>query len=329
MLEVKRLKKYFLTGIINKKEIKAVDGVSFSIPDKSMFGLVGESGCGKTTVGRLILRLVEPTAGEITFNGIDIMKLSKRNMRKCRPKMQIIFQDPESSLNPRMRVEDIIAEPMRYYKAVPASEIKSRVMKLMEDVGLQEEHLNRYPHEMSGGQNQRVVFARVLSLHPEFIVADEPTSGLDVSVQAQILKLLKKLQGEYGFSCLFISHDLNLVRMLTENVGVMYLGKIVEQGPTERIFNHPMHPHTRALISSVPVPDPRSRKNRIVLEGDMPNPLAPPTGCPFHTRCQFCMDICTQTYPDTRVIMGRQYACHLDMAVLGEDRDFPSPISSC
>jgi oligopeptide/dipeptide ABC transporter ATP-binding protein len=313
MLEVKGLRKNFTSGVISKKVVKAVDGVSFTIPDGSMYGLVGESGCGKTTVGRLLLRLAEPSSGEVIFNGTDLARLSKRQMRKLRPKMQIIFQDPESSLNPRMRIEDIIAEPMRYHKLVPAKDIREKVLSLLDDVGLQEEHLNRFPHELSGGQNQRVAFARVLSLNPEFIVADEPTSALDVSVQAQILTLLKKLQKEYGFSCLFISHDLNLVRMLTENVGVMYLGKIVEQGPTEQVFSRPLHPYTRALISSVPVPDPRKRRNRIVLEGEMPSPMAPPAGCAFHPRCSLCTDSCSASYPALRSAGSQTYACHREM----------------
>lgn len=321
MLEARGLKKYFQSGVFRKKAVRAVDGVSFSIPDRSTFGLVGESGCGKTTVGRLILRLAEPTAGEVFFNGVDLSRLSRRRMRAYRPKMQIIFQDPESSLNPRMRVSDIIAEPMRYHHTMPAGEIPGAVKKLMDDVGLQDEHLNRYPHELSGGQNQRVVFARVLSLKPEFIVADEPTSALDVSVQAQILALLKKLQAEYGFSCLFISHDMNLVKMFTDNVGVMYLGRIVEQGPTARIFESPMHPYTRALLSSVPVPDPRQRMSRVVLEGDIPSPAAPPSGCPFHTRCRQSMDVCLRDYPDVRRLAGHQYACHIDMSAVAAAAD--------
>lgn len=312
MLEVEGLKKTFTSGLVSKRLVKAVDGISFCIKDGETFGLVGESGCGKTTVGRLILRLVEPTEGKVMFNGIDLLKLNREALRKLRPQMQIIFQDPESSLHPRMRIGDIVAEPLKLYNLVPREERQKKVLELIDMVGLQPEHINRYPHELSGGQSQRVVLARVLALSPRFIVADEPTSSLDVSVQAQILSLMKKVQDEFHFSCLFISHDLNLIRSMTSSMGVMYLGKIVEAGRTIDLFEDARHPYTKALLSAIPVADPNSRRKKIILEGEMPSPLNPPTGCRFHTRCRFKEKICERIEPQMIDLgEGHSVACHL------------------
>jgi oligopeptide/dipeptide ABC transporter ATP-binding protein len=312
MLEVRGLKKTFTSGLINKRSVKAVDGIGFCIDDGETFGLVGESGCGKTTVGRLVLRLIEPTEGKVIFNGIEVISLGKKALRKLRPQMQIIFQDPESSLHPRMRIEDIIAEPMKLYDLVPEEEREKKVLELIDMVGLNHEHLNRYPHELSGGQNQRVVLARVLALGPKFIVADEPTSSLDVSVQAQILSLLKRVQEEFGFSCLFISHDLNLIRNISHSMGVMYLGRLVETGRTKEIFGDARHPYTQALLSAIPVADPDAEKKRIILDGEMPSPMNPPTGCRFHTRCIFREKTCEMNEPEMIDIGNGHYvACHL------------------
>lgn len=312
MLEVHDLEKTFTTGIINKKSVNAVDKISFSIQEGESFGLVGESGCGKTTVGRLVLRLIEPTEGKVLFNGIDIFLLDQKELRKIRPQMQIIFQDPESSLHPRMRIGDIIAEPLKLHNIVPKEERQRMVRELIEMVGLNPEHANRYPHELSGGQSQRVMLARVLSLSPKLIVADEPTSSLDVSVQAQILSLLKRAQSECHFSCLFISHDLNLIRNMTGRMGVMYLGRMVEMGKTSDIFDAAMHPYTQALLSAIPVADPNAKKSRIILEGEMPNPLNPPKGCGFHPRCRYKERICETSEPKMiDVGEGHLVSCHL------------------
>jgi peptide/nickel transport system ATP-binding protein/oligopeptide transport system ATP-binding protein len=312
MLEVEGLKKTFTSGFVSKRLVKAVDGISFCIKDGETFGLVGESGCGKTTVGRLILRLVEPTEGKVIFNGIDLLKLDKKALRKLRPQMQIIFQDPESSLHPRMRIGDIVAEPLELYNLVPKDERQKNVLELIDMVGLQPEHINRYPHELSGGQSQRVVLARVLALSPRFIVADEPTSSLDVSVQAQILSLMKKVQDEFHFSCLFISHDLNLIRSMTSSMGVMYLGRIVEAARTKDLFEDARHPYTKALLSAIPVADPKSKRKKIILDGEMPSPMNPPTGCRFHTRCRFRENICERIEPQMIDLgEGHSVACHL------------------
>lgn len=312
MLEVEGLKKTFTSGFVSKRLVKAVDGISFCIKYGETFGLVGESGCGKTTVGRLILRLVEPTEGKVIFNGTDLLKLDKKALRKLRPQMQIIFQDPESSLHPRMRIGDIVAEPLKLYNLVPKEGRQKKVLELIDMVGLQPEHINRYPHELSGGQSQRVVLARVLALSPRFIVADEPTSSLDVSVQAQILSLMKKVQDEFHFSCLFISHDLNLIKSMTSSMGVMYLGKIVEAGRTRDLFEDARHPYTKALLSAIPVADPNSNRKKIILDGEMPSPMNPPTGCRFHTRCHFKEKICERIEPQMIDLgEGHSVACHL------------------
>lgn len=312
MLEVKDLKKSFSKGVVNKKILKAVDGVSFTIRERETFGLVGESGCGKTTVGRLVLRLTEPNSGHVIFNGIDLIDLNKSDMRKIRPKLQILFQDAESSLHPKMRIKESVAEPLKLYHLVPEHDIERRVVELLEMVGLHKEHLNRYPHELSGGQNQRVVLARVLSLEPKFIVADEPTSALDVSVQAQILALMKEMQHKFGFCSLFVSHDLGVIKKMTDSMGVMYLGKLLETGRTEDIFSNPMHPYTKALMDAVPIIDLDNGHKRKILEGEMPDPMDPPSGCKFHTRCPDKMDVCIKTEPNM-IDIGNDHkvACHL------------------
>ena len=311
MLEVRDLKKTFSKGVVHKKFIKAVDGVSFTIGDRETFGLVGESGCGKTTVGRLILRLIEPDAGDVIFNEVSIKGLGKSDLRKMRPKMQILFQDADSSLHPRMRIRDSVAEPLKLYKLVPESEVEKKVFELLEMVGLQKEHMNRYPHELSGGQNQRVVMARVLALGPQFIIADEPTSALDVSVQAQILSLMNEMQQKFGFSCLFISHDLSVIRKMTSSMGVMYLGKLMETGRTEDVFETPKHPYTKALIAAVRIAGLENMQKTSPIEGEMPDPMNPPSGCKFHTRCPQRTDICKRVEPEMVDVGSGQVACHL------------------
>ncbi len=314
MLVVEGLKKYFFIrkGIFKKKTLvlKAVDDVSFRVERGETFGLVGESGSGKTTAGRTILRLYEPTAGKVLFKGVDIFKLSKEEFRKIRPKMGIIYQDPYSSLNPRMTVFDIIAEPLREYGC---QKLEERIIKLLKDVGLGEEHARRYPDELSGGQCQRVAIARALALDPELIVLDEPTSALDVSVQAQVLNLLEELQKERGISYLFISHDLGVIRYLSRRVGVMYLGKLMEEGDVESVLGDPLHPYTRILIESIPIPDPGTRgKKGAVVAGEIPSPLNPPPGCRFHPRCSYAKEICAKEEPPwVEVSPGRFVRCHL------------------
>ena len=313
MLRVENLKKYFpiTQGFIRKrvKWLKAVDGVSFEIERGETFGLVGESGSGKSTTGRTILRLYEPTGGKVYFNDVEVTALSKEELRKLRPKMQIIYQDPYSSLNPRLTVFDIIAEPLREYGR---EDIEDTVLGLLEAVGLSEEHAKKYPDEISGGQCQRVAIARALALDPEFLVLDEPTSALDVSVQAQVLNLLENLQRERGLTYLFISHDLGVVRYLADRVGVMYLGKLVEVGTIEQVFDNPLHPYTRMLLSSIPIPDPKARgRMRETVVGEIPSPLNPPSGCRFHTRCPYARDVCRKEEPEmVEVEKGHFVRCH-------------------
>jgi len=310
MIKVGGLKKYFSTGLFGKKYIRAVDGVDFEIEKGESLGLVGESGCGKTTVGRLILRLIEPTEGKVIINDTNLFELSKKDMRKLRHKMQIIFQNPDASLNPRMRIGDCIAEPLKLYKIVSKERMNDKIMELIETVGLNPEHVNRYPHELSGGQNQRAVIARILAINPEFIVADEPTSALDVNVQAQILHILRDVKEKFGLTCLFISHDLEVIKIMTDRVAVMYLGKLVEIGKTDEIFNVAKHPYTKALLSAIPVADPDATRKKIILGGDMPNPMYPPSGCRFHTRCQYSERICEIEEPSL-IGNGHKVACHL------------------
>ncbi|RMH07103.1 MAG: dipeptide ABC transporter ATP-binding protein [Nitrospirae bacterium] len=301
LLEVRRLKKYFpvRSGLFSRVSawVKAVDDVSFMIQTGETFGLVGESGCGKTTVGRTILRLMEPTSGEAIFEGENIFQLDAKTLRTRRRRMQIVFQDPYSSLNPRMTVGSIIGEPLVVHGLAKGQELTERVYHLLQRVGLRPEHYSRYPHEFSGGQRQRIGIARALALNPKFIVCDEAVSALDVSIQAQIINLLKDLQEEYHLSYLFITHDLNLVEYLADHVAVMYLGKLAEVAPVEALFTEPKHPYTQALLSANPLPDPKATHERILLPGDVPTPLNPPSGCRFHTRCPRVMDHCRTTEP--------------------------------
>ncbi len=315
ILEVNHLKKYFpiKSSLGNQKgAVKAVDDVSFSIKKGTTMGLVGESGCGKSTTGRTILRLIEKTDGEVYFNGVDINKLSKKEMRALRTKMQIIFQDPYSSLSPRLPVGEIIGEAVREHGLVPKNQLDDYVTKIMLSCGLQPYHKDRYPHEFSGGQRQRICIARAIALNPDFIVCDEPVSALDVSIQAQVINLLKDLQDEFNLTYLFISHDLSVVEHISDTVGVMYLGGLVEVGETEDIFKNPLHPYTKALFSAIPMPDPDVKSDRIILEGSIPSPANPPAGCKFHTRCSECMEICKSKAPEEKDMgNGHKVRCHL------------------
>ena len=317
ILMVNNLKKYFpiKDGLIAKTVgyVKAVDGITFNLKRGTTMGLVGESGCGKTTAGRTILRLSgEKTGGQVLFNGKEVYDLSAKEMREMRTKMQIIFQDPFSSLSPRLPVGEIIGEAVREHNLVPKEEFVDYIDTIMDNCGLQSFHKDRYPHEFSGGQRQRICIARALALNPEFIVCDEPVSALDVSIQAQIINLLKDLQQKYNLTYLFISHDLSVVEHISDTVGVMYLGNLVEYGSTEDIFKNPLHPYTKALFSAIPVPDPTAERNRIVLGGSIPSPANPPSGCKFHTRCEHCMQRCKEEAPVQREIEpGHFVVCHL------------------
>jgi len=316
LIEVKALKQYFpiKAGLLQRVagHVKAVDGISFSIKRGTTMGLVGESGCGKTTVGKTILRLNEKTSGDVLFDGTDIFALDRKALRKMRPKMQIIFQDPYSSLSPRLPVSEIIGEAVREHGFSPEEGHDAYIDHIMEICGLQPYHKDRYPHEFSGGQRQRICIARALALLPEFVVCDEPVSALDVSIQAQIINLLKDLQKEFDLTYLFISHDLSVVEHISDQVGVMYLGDLVEFGSKKQIFRNPLHPYTKALLSAAPVPDPSAQKERIILEGSIPSPANPPSGCKFHTRCWKRMDICDKVVPETiEIEPGHQVACHL------------------
>ena len=313
ILEVRDLKKYFPAKGKKGGVVKAVDGISFQIRKGTTMGLVGESGCGKTTTGRTVLRLNgEKTGGQVLFRGQEIYDLSKRELRHLRPKMQIIYQDPFSSLSPRMPVGEIVGEAVREHGIVPRREYDGYIDGILESCGLQSFHKNRFPHEFSGGQRQRICIARALALKPELVVCDEPVSALDVSVQAQIINLLKDLQRAYGLTYLFISHDLSVVEHITDSVGVMYLGRMVEYAHTRQLFQNPLHPYTRALFSAIPVPDPDHKVERRVLEGRVPSPADPPEGCGFHTRCPECREVCRHTPPDwIEVEPGHFCACHL------------------
>ncbi len=301
LVEVRNLKKYFpvRSGVFSRISawVKAVNNVSFEIYQRETLGLVGESGCGKTTVGRAILRLTEPTAGEVIFAGQDVLKINGAQLRQARRQMQMIFQDPYSSLNPRMTVGAIVGEPLQVHGLASRQELDQHVQELLQRVGLSPSYQSRYPHEFSGGQRQRIGIARALALHPQFLVCDEPVSALDVSIQAQILNLLQDLQDEFGLSYLFISHDLNVVEHIADRVVVMYLGKLVEVAPVDELFRNPLHPYTWALMSANPILDPTVRTERILLTGDVPPALNPPSGCPFHTRCPRVMDRCKTTEP--------------------------------
>ena len=322
LLEVKNLKKYFpiKAGVFKSVVgwVRAVDDVSFFIRKGETLGLVGESGCGKTTTGQTILRLIEPTAGSVYYNGVNLFKLSKRKMKKYRSKLQVIFQDPYSSLDPRMRVKDIIAEGLKSIHTASRKERYELVEKYMDRVGLSPLYKNRFPHEFSGGQRQRIGIARALILNPELIVCDEAVSALDVSIQAQILNLLDDLQKDFNLTYLFIAHDLNVVKHISDRIVVMYLGKIVEIANKHELFKNPLHPYTKALLSANPIPDPTiKRKDRIILQGDVPSPANPPSGCRFHPRCWMAKPICSQTEPPLIEVQPDHYvACHFwkDMA---------------
>jgi len=316
LIEVKNLKKYFpIRGGILQRTIgyvKAVDGVTFTINKGETLSLVGESGCGKSTVGRTIIRLYDKTDGEVFYKSVPIHSLKKSELRKLRPKIQLVFQDPFSSLNPRLRVGDAIGEALLDHGLVSKEELRDKVIETMEICGLAPYHIDRYPHEFSGGQRQRIGIARALILDPEFIVLDEPVSSLDVSIQAQIINLLMDLQQQKGLTYLFISHDLSVVEHISTRVAVMYLGSIVEMAARDEIFDHPLHPYTQALLSAVPIPDPDLKRERIILEGDIPSPANPPKGCKFHTRCPLAKDICREQVPEYRDVGGGHFvACHL------------------
>ncbi|MEH7382724.1 dipeptide ABC transporter ATP-binding protein [Bacillus sp. JJ1533] len=316
LLEVKDLQKHFpiKSGVLQKQTgaVKAVDGVSFSLHKGETLGLVGESGCGKSTTGRMLMRLLEPTGGNIIFEDRDLMSLSNSEMRKMRKDIQMVFQDPFASLNPRHTVEKIIEEPLIVHGLGNRQERKKRVRELLEIVGLNSYHAKRYPHQFSGGQRQRIGIARALAVKPKLIIADEPVSALDVSIQSQVLNLLEDLQKDFDLTYLFIAHDLGVVRHISDRVGVMYLGRIVELTDSDRLYESPKHPYTEALLSSVPIPDPDHKQERIILSGDVPSPSNPPTGCPFHTRCPKAMDICKQVVPTLQEVeQGHYTACHL------------------
>ena len=322
LIEVRDLVKWFpiRKGIFGRHvgDVKAVDGLSFTVGRQETLSLVGESGCGKTTAGRTLLRLLEPTAGEAWYQPdperepVDLFELGQRELRPWRTDLQIIFQDPFASLNPRFPVSEIVGEALAVHGIAKGSELEDRVEQLLVRVGLRAETRNRYPHEFSGGQRQRIGIARALALNPKFIVCDEAVSALDVSIQAQIINLLRDLQAEFGLSFLFIAHDLSVVKYISDRIAVMYLGRIVELGSTQEVFGNPSHPYTRALLSAVPVPDPRRARERIILTGDVPSPIRPPSGCHFHTRCPVAQPICKEIYPDPIPVGGTHAAaCHL------------------
>ena len=318
LLKVENLKKYFpiMQGVFRRKvgDIRAVDGVTFDVYKGETLGLVGESGCGKSTTGRVILQLYPVTSGKIIFNGKDLTQLQGEDLRRVRPKMQMIFQDPHASLNPRMTVGSIISEPLYEHKAARGKDLRIRVEELLDLVGLNPSHANRYPHEFSGGQRQRIGIARALALNPEFIVCDEPIAALDVSIQAQVVNLLEDLQAEFGLTYLFISHDLSMIRHIAQRVAVMYLGHIMELGGRKEVYESPLHPYTQALLSAVPSPDPylEEVRKRIILTGDVPSPANPPPGCPFSTRCPIAVEHCSQEEPVLKELRPERWvACHL------------------
>ncbi|MFK7803275.1 MAG: ABC transporter ATP-binding protein [Anaerolineae bacterium] len=329
LLEVKNLKKHFpiKSGLLQRVTgwVKAVDDISFHIYEGEAFGLVGESGCGKTTAGRTILRLIEPTGGSVIFDDVDVASIPKKDMKQMRQEMQIIFQDPYSSLDPRMPVGESIAEGLRIHTNKTAEERYELVVQMLTRVGMRADHARRYPHEFSGGQRQRIGIARALAVNPKFIVCDEPVSALDVSIQASVLNLMEELQEEFGLTYLFIAHNLSVVEHFSDRVGVMYLGKMAEMATREDLFKNPLHPYTQALMSAIPIPDPKQRKKRVILEGDVPSPINPPAGCRFHTRCPLAFDRCKTEEPVFKDYGDDHYAaCHL----LDEGRSsklIPSP----
>ena len=315
LLEVSDLKKYYpvTSGFFRRstRPVKAVDGVSFTVRRGETLGLVGESGCGKTTAAKSILRLIEPTGGEVVFDGRDILALGDEEMRQVRREMQIIFQDPYASLNPRMSVGETVGEPLEVHGLAHGAEKEKRVEELLEVVGLAGYHARRYPHEFSGGQRQRIGIARALALRPKLVICDEPVSALDVSVQAQILNLLSDLQEEFGLTCIFIAHGLAVVKHVSDRVGVMYLGKLVELAESDEIYRNPRHPYTEALMSAIPVPNPDIKRDRIILEGDVPSPVDPPHGCRFHARCRYAQAVCSEIEPSLDDMGGGHLvACH-------------------
>ncbi|MFZ0548122.1 MAG: dipeptide ABC transporter ATP-binding protein [Candidatus Promineifilaceae bacterium] len=320
LVEVKNLKKHFpiMRGVLRRQvgAVQAVDGISFNIYQGETLGLVGESGCGKSTTGRTILQLLEPTAGQVLYQGQDLTSLSRNEMRKARRHMQMIFQDPYASLNPRMSVGSIVGEPLQIHNIGSSQSRKERIQELLKVVGLNPYFINRYPHEFSGGQRQRIGIARALATNPAFIVADEPISALDVSIQAQVVNLMDDLKADLGLTYLFIAHDLSMVRYISDRVAVMYLGRIVELSDRNEIFEHPLHPYTQALLSAIPIPDPEkeSKRQRLILEGDVPSPANPPSGCRFHPRCSYATEICKEEDPVFRNLGSdsapHHVACH-------------------
>lgn len=314
LLEVRDLKKHFtVSGKKGKRTVYALNGVSFSVKEGQTFGLVGESGCGKTTAGRVIMGLTDPTAGQVIFDGVEITTLSKQELKKTRRNIQMIFQDPLASLDPRMNIGNIISEPLVIYGIGNKKIRRETVLDLLEVIGLQPSYYDRFPHELSGGQRQRIGIARSIVLHPKLIICDEPVSALDVSIQSQILNILDKLQVKFGLTYIFIAHALNVVKHISDFVGVMYLGKMVEIASVDELFAKPFHPYTEALISAIPIANPRSRRERIVLDGDIPSPVCPPPGCCFHTRCRYCQEICTKEEPPLHDLGDRMVVCHFPL----------------
>ncbi len=323
LLEIKNLKKYFTikNSIFEdkRKVLKAVDGISFSIKKGETFGLVGESGCGKSTTGRSIVRLYEPTGGEIIYDGENIANISDKEMLKYRKRIQMIFQDPYASLNTRMTVSDIIGEGLDIHTNITGAARQERIYELLQTVGLKKEHSNRYPHEFSGGQRQRIGIARALAIEPDLIICDEPISALDVSIQAQVVNMLEDLQEELGLTYLFIAHDLSMVKHISDRIGVMYLGNMMEIAESNELYKNPWHPYTKALLSSIPIPDPRANKDqRIILEGDVKSPINPKEGCRFNSRCRYCKEKCNQVTPELREIAPDHFvACHFAEEING------------
>lgn len=315
LLEVNGLKKYFpLTGgLFGRKmgEVKAVDDVSFSVKKGETLGIVGESGCGKSTTGRLLMRLIEASDGKVVFEDKEITSMSSSELRRIRRDIQMVFQDPYASLNPRHSIEQILEEPLIVHGIGTKEERKKRVLEMLEVVGLSSYHARRYPHQFSGGQRQRIGIAKALMTKPKLIIADEPVSALDVSIQAQVLNLMKDIQKEFGLTYIFIAHDLGVVRHISDRVGVMYLGRLIELADSEDLYENPKHPYTKALLSAVPVPDPDIKRETVLIQGELPSPANPPTGCAFHTRCSECMEICRTTRPEEHNINGHYVACHL------------------
>lgn len=315
LLQIKGLKKYFpIHSPFGRTvgHVKAVEDLNFNLYEKKTLGLVGESGCGKSTSGRALLRLTEPTEGTALYKGRDIFQIKEKEFTKMRKEMQMVFQDPHSSLNPKKRIGEIIEEPMNIHNIGAKQDRMEMAMNLLEKTGIRQDQYFRYPHEFSGGQRQRIGLARALALNPNIVVLDEPVSALDVSIQSQVINLLQEIQEEFSLAYLFISHDLSVVRHIADEIGVMYLGHLVEKAPTDELFANPLHPYTKALLSSIPLPNPGAKRERIILKGDVPSPINPPSGCVFHTRCPFVMDVCKTVKPESRIqTPGHEVACHL------------------